>query len=198
MNHWIQYKFRFNDDPVNPDWWMDLFLIDTAFRDIIEKHKPELWRFHRRSGKDSVGHQLSLLCYMDKKKAENIYHELVAHKSINKLAEYKHMNSSLLEIMEPGIEKTSDANWSESLQKSWPYFITGVCQMMMGILKNLPDEKELYKGVCITAHGERYGISSYYSLLDRDIKEFFSDNAAHAFIHHISALFGYAPIKLRI
>lgn len=183
--NWIQYKFRFNDDPLDPDWWMDLFLIDTAFRDIIEKHKPELWRFHRRSGKDSVGHQLSLLCYVDKKMAAKIQIELAYHKSVNLLAEYKHIKSDSIEVMEPGIEKTSDAMWSESMQKSWPYFACGTCQMILGLIENEYDWK--YK------HAEEY----YINLSD-ELEDIFTSNAAHAFIHHLSALFGYAPIKLRI
>ncbi len=188
MNHWIQYKFRFNDDPVNSDWWMDLFLIDTAFRDIIEKHKPELWRFHRRSGKDSVGHQLSLLVYTDRKTASKISMELVDHYSIRMLAENNRIKSNSIEIMEPGIEKTSDANWSESLQKSWPYFACGTCQMILGLMADIP---KFEKPKIDHTYEE-------YEFLHNDMKDLYTDNASHVFIHHISALFGYAPIKLRI
>ncbi len=188
MNHWIQYKYRFNDDPENPDWWMDLFLTDTAFRDIIEKYKPELWRFHRRSGKDSIGHQLSLLCYMNKKKAEDMYIELTNHHSINILAEHGRMKSSLLEIMEPGIEKTSDINWSDEMQKSWPYFACGACQMIIELMDHIPK----YKKPSIDS------VFEIYNPLNDELEDIFTSNAAHAFIHHLSALFGYAPIQLRI
>ncbi len=193
MNHWIQYKFRFNDDPDSPDWWMDLFLIDTAFRDIIEKHKPELWRFHRRSGKDSVGHQLSLLVYTDKKISEKIHSELSNHNAVAILANDIHpkIKSFIYEEMEPGIEKTSDVNWTMSLQKSWPYFACGACQMILGLFPDPPEYWDNQKKIFFT--------SQHYEGVDKvPMKEFFSDNASHAFIHHLSALFGYAPINLRI
>ncbi len=188
MKHWIQYKFRFNDDPVNPDWWMDLFLIDTAFRDIIEKYKPELWRFHRRSGKDSVGHQLSLLVYTDKKVVPHIEYIFRNHSSVKLIDENKLIKSFSIEYMGPGIEKTSDANWSESLQKSWPYFACGTCQMILGLMADIP---KFEKPKIDHTHEE-------YEFLHNNMKDLYTDNASHVFIHHISALFGYAPIKLRI
>ncbi len=186
MKHWIQYKFRFNGDPDSPDWWLDLFLIDTAFREVIEKHKPEMWRFHRRSAKDSVGHQLSLLVYIDKREGENIFIELRLHRSVKLLDERKHLKSTSIEMMEPGIEKTSDPGWSEPLQESWPYFACGACQMILGLIDND------FKGKSV-----KY-IQDYYTNLSNELEDTFTSIGSHAFIHHLSALFGYAPIKLEI
>lgn len=184
MKHWIQYKFRFNDDPDSPDMWMDLFLIDTAFREVIEKHKPELWRFHRRSAKDSVGHQLSLLVYTESINTVNIYDKLVLSSEIMG----DHIKSISIETMQPGIENTSDTNWSEPLQKSWPYFACGSCQMIMGLMDHIPK----YKKPSIDS------VFEIYEPIQDEMKDFYTNNAGHAFIHHLSALFGYAPIKLQI
>ena len=100
--------------------------------------------------------------------------------------EHNHIKSISIEVMEPGIEKTSDANWPFEMQKSWPYFACGTCQMILGLIEN--DCK--YKNIDV--------IKEYYTALNNDMKDLYTDNASHVFIHHISALFGYAPIKLRI
>jgi len=186
--NWIQFKYQFSDKPDDPQWWMDLFLIDTVIRDVIEKHKPELWRFHRRSGNDSVGHQLSLLVYIDKKVVPHIEYMFRNHSSIKMLTENNRIKSVSIEEMEPGIEKTSDANWPVKLQKSWPYFACGICEMFLELMVDIPK----FKKPKIEHTYEEY------DFLNNDMKDFYSDNAAHAFIHHLSALFGYAPIKLRI
>ena len=189
---WIQYKFRFNDDPINPDWWMDLFLIDTAFRDIVDKYKPELWRFHRRSGKDSVGHQLSLLMYINANMSDKVSHGLMNHKAVEVLSKDIHpkIKSIASEIMESGIEKISDVKWTVSLQKFWPYFADGTCRMLLGLFPETPEYWSKKEKIFFT--------SQHYESVNKQLKEFFSDQAAHAFIHHLSALFGYAPIKLNI
>lgn len=186
--NWIQYKFRFNDDPANPDWWLDLFIIDTAFRDIIKKHKPELWRFHRRAGDDSIGHQLSLLVYGDKKIVPHIEYLFINHLSIKVLYKNNLIKSFSIEYMEPGIEKTSDTNWSVDLQKSWPYFACGTSQMIMKLMDNNFQWK--------TNHISE--VENYYTVRSDGLEDTFTSIGSHAFIHHISALFGYAPIKLKV
>ena len=186
---WIQYKFRFYSLDSH---WIDLFLIDTAIRDVLLKHDIQLWRFHRRWAKDSVGHQLSFLCYVDPNDGIGIEigDDLINHTSVKLLREYKWIKSYSTEIYEPGIEKTSDTKWSEELQESWPYFIHGASAMILHLLDEwgLEDIKE----------PNIKQIEQIYTAIDSHVKEHYTDQAAHAFIHHLSALFGYAPIKLNI
>ena len=186
--NWIQFKFRFNDHPTDINWWLDLFLIDTVFREILNKHKPELWRFHRRAGKDSVGHQLSLIVYADKKVVPHIEFIFRNHASIQLLDKNSLIKSYSIEYMEPGIEKTSDKKWPIELQKSWPYFAQGTCQMILGLMDHIPK----YKKPSIES------VFEIYEPLNDELKDTFTSIGSHAFIHHISALFGYAPIKLNI
>jgi len=183
--NWIQFKIRFND-PTR--FWIDIFLIDTAIRHAIEKRKPDLWRFHRRAAKDSIGHQLSLLCYISKQELVHVQYELINHKAIQILEREDIIKSRSVEIMKPGIEKTSDIHWSEPLQRSWPYFAHGSCQMIMGLLENdFNFQKKKFSEV-----------EEYYTNLSDGLEDMFTSIGSHAFIHHLSALFGYAPLKLRI
>jgi hypothetical protein len=75
MKTWQNFKLRFQH-PAN--WWIDISLIDTVFRDIISEHKNELklWRFHRRSAPDESGHQISFLCYTEDENAALIQENL--------------------------------------------------------------------------------------------------------------------------
>ena len=209
---WIQYKFRFNDDPAKPDWWLDIFLIDTVIRDIVKKHKPGLWRFHRRSAKDSVGHQLSFMIYSEQSlkvygpgshvsdifvKPEQLYADLNSHPSVELLNQNNLLKAISFEEFEDGIEKTSDPGWSEAVQKSWPYFACGACQMILGLLRPdniMPD--------CMAAEYHPSNllgqIREYYDGLNSELNSVFTNNASHIFVHHLSALFGYAPIRFNI
>lgn len=69
MRIWHNFRFRMQwPENENPKWWLDLFVMDSLFREILSKHRDKigLWRFHRRAARDNSGHQLTLLCYMTK------------------------------------------------------------------------------------------------------------------------------------
>lgn len=69
MKIWHNFRLRINwPDNESPKWWLDIFVVDNLFREILINHRKEidLWRFHRRAARDNSGHQLTLLCYMTK------------------------------------------------------------------------------------------------------------------------------------
>ncbi len=189
MKKWIQFKFRFNHPA---EWWIDLFVIDTAIRNALIKHSIELWRFHRRSARDSVGHQLSFLCFTDESTAEKIKKELFDHHSIGLLEKYSKLKSKSIEVMKLGIENTSDAGWSIELQKSWPYFIMGTSMMILELLAELEKKRPNFKECRFSA------IENHYSKLNDKLISLCMREGSHAFFHHICALFDCDRIIMRV
>ena len=186
MNLWIQYKFRF-DHP--PEWWIDIYLIDTAFRKIIEKYNIQLYRFHRRDADDGIGHQLSLFCYVTEIVLEKIKKDLFNDVSIKLLDENSMHKSKSIEIFNNDLNSTSDKNWSIELQYSWVYFINGVSKMLLDLISNIKNHK---------IPDNLKDLKKSYNKINNELSLLYSVRGSHAFIHHISALFGYAPTILKI
>ena len=94
-------------------------------------------------------------------------------------------------IIRPDIEDTSDPNWSPQIRKSWPYFIMGVSQMWLSSIM------EIAEGV-----SHEYNPSSIQEILglyrdvDTTVKTLWQEEGRHSLLHHLSAIFGYVPIKL--
>ena len=80
------------------------------------------------------------------------------------------------------------ANWPESIQNSWPYFIMGVSLMWLDLVEQTVDPNEL---------GSRLSVSKrlkYYKEIDNQITALWKHSGRHAFFHHISGLYGYEPL----
>lgn len=188
MNRWFHFKFRFG---LPQRWWIDLFLIDQLFRDILTKKRNELklWRFHRRAAPGDAGHQLSFLCYTNDDTAESIEQIIADHISVNILRENKILKDYLRDEYDSRIEATSDGNWPSSIQKSWPYFIMGVCEMFVDLIIQ---HRSL--DISITGSNDISEIEKLYSDLHESISAVWEDEGSHAFLHHLNAIFGYEPL----
>lgn len=191
MNTWRHFKLRFAHLP-QPQWWLDIYLIDTTFRNVISVHVDDfiLWRFHRRSAPDQSGHQLSFLCYIDESLVPQIENKIFSHSSITFLENEGLLLNKLNDTPGPQIEDTSDPSWPIEVQKSWPYYIKGVSEMLIDLIEQLKQTGPTQTG------NDLRGAEAYYSSLNDRMNSLWLKEGSHAFLHHLNALFGYSPVTI--
>jgi len=268
MNKWYNFRFRILTlENESPRWWVDIFIMDTIARKVLLETKILLWRFHRRTGIDETGHQLTFHCYTDDALAESINESikqsgefnflqrhrllriyycdeavaLFSQQKYNELLEkFPHVeavlkpfkevdeqvesfkkpkndmvyiycweipdvkkkelgNETINEIMKhaeeakQNIEDTSDKTWSVELQKSWPYYINGVSQMLLELMRHLKTQVP-GKMPSITSNPPLNEVESFYIDLNNRLMAAWQNEGSHAFFHHINALFGHVPL----
>lgn len=198
MKKWHYYRFRMQwPDNAEPQWWLDLFVVDTLFRPILSEHRKriELWRFHRRAARDASGHQTTLLCFMPEAEAARV--EALIHDStaLRRLKASGWLREFLYEAGGNRIESSSDPHWSIEIQRSWPYFIAGVSEMVLNLLAAIRAAAADRLGLRPPATPQ--DIEALYVEVNARLTELWRDEGSHAFFHHLNALFGYAPLFAR-
>lgn len=63
-------------DNATPNTWIEYFLTDTTIRNVVENHKSDCWRIHRRWARDDAGHTLMLHMFVDES-SENAIRESI-------------------------------------------------------------------------------------------------------------------------
>ncbi len=189
-------KKAVKENSIDPLWQVDLFLAHSVMAPILEKYREDitLWRFHRRASTDAVGHQFSFAFYSSPQIAKYVFEDIT---SSSLLEEAKIRGFITTEIYgdttiltHPAISDTSDSNWSTITQKAWPYFIMGVSQMWLtmidDIIKDNPPPAEDIKSIT--------DLIDYYNEVNEVVNTLWRDEAQHAFLHHLNAIFGYQPM----
>ena len=177
-------------------WHVDLFLAHSVMAPIIRKNSEDitLWRFHRRAMPDADGHQFSLALYTSAQTAKNIFEEIAGSTLLEKAKTSGFIISESFDdtsvVTYPAISDTSDGDWSTITQKAWPYYIMGASQMWLAmiddIIKDNPPPTEDIKSIS--------DFLDYYKEVNDVVKTLWRDEAQHAFLHHLNALFGYEPM----
>jgi len=200
MNKWWHFRFRINW-PENQLWqWIDIFIFDTIVRQILmeNRKKISLWRVHRRAKRDQEGHQFTFLCYSQDKTAQLINKKIISSSTLIKLKNAKLLEKYFWEEEEreknnkTNIEDTSDKDWPIEIQRSWPFFIMGVSEMLLKLIEQIKENTQL-PDLSIPINS----IESYYIKLNDKLSNIWLNNGQHAFFHHINALFGYVPLLVK-
>lgn len=196
MEKWHKFCFRMNwPDNESPKWWLDLFVVDRLFREILSSNRERisLWRFHRRAGKDNSGHQLTLFCYMSEEDSKLINNVIQKSSTLKILKDKGYLRDFLYEEGGKDIENSSDGTWSIEIQKSWPYFIEGVSEMLLVIIDviriSVADDLGFH-----TPLEDPNDIERLYTKVNERLISLWQSEGSHAFFHHINALFGYTPL----
>jgi len=196
MKIWHNFRFRMHwPDNENPKWWLDLFVVDSLFREILtnNREKIDLWRFHRRAARDNSGHQLTLLCYMTKENSKLINDVIQKSSTLRILNGNGNLREFLYEEGGNNIENSSDGNWPIEIQKSWPYFIDGVSEMLLEMIDVI--RTAVAEGLDLHPPLEDPNdIERLYIKVNERLISLWQNEGSHAFFHHINALFGYAPL----
>ena len=193
---WWQIGFhRQLNDEDEIQWQYDTLIAFKIFNPIVQGNRElSLWRFHRRAAVDETGHKFSFIFYASRKAAEAIYQQVNSEQLVKELLEKKHIERlSFYDInqqLRPEIENTSDPKWPLELQKTWPYFIMGVCQTWLGLVEHYYGETGLSEDADLDEQLNAFvQVSSKIDLL-------WKENGSHAFLHHLNALFAYQELYI--
>lgn len=194
---WWSIAFRMNwDRDQSPEWYLDALLADQVCAPALTNVSPQiqLWRFHRRAGDDEVGHQLSLLIYTDQTTANALYGQIRDSSVLQWLASDDMIESvTITKVDRPElspIAQTSDAAWPREIQASWPWFIMGVSQTWLSLIREVTTEQPL-EGTSTVA------ILDYYRSVNDRVTSLWQNHGQHVYLHHLNALFGYQPLVIR-
>ena len=176
-------------------WHLDLLIAHKIVSPVLAQYKNEirLWRFHRRAVRDQAGHQFSFIFYTSAQTAYQVFNMLRSNellsemKSAGKIIADRYDNTDT--ITKPRIEDASDATWPPSIQKNWPYFIMGASQMWLNLIsETIADMPNPYRPLSLEENEEQY------EKANAAISKLWQKQGQHAFLHHLSALFGYKEI----
>jgi hypothetical protein len=195
---WYTACFRFKWPPESePQWYLDLIVGHAVIAPIIYRHPQRLspWYFHRRAKRDERGHEFAFSFLTTAEHAQKISIELQG----NSLLEDLHEEGLVLEDTCANLESIPSStkppyswpDWPSSVQNSWPYFVMGACQTWLKLADILlPAIKQT------TSTTDLNTILQHYQQLLTQINALWQRHGAHAFLHHLNAVYGYVPVRL--
>lgn len=176
-----------------PAWHNDLIIAHRIVAPVLDRYRNDipLWRFHRRAVRDPAGHQFSFIFYSTSETARKVYAEIDAApllqemKSAGLIAQTTYDDTTT--IARPGMDGTSDPNWSRPVRNSWPYFIMGVSQLWLDLIGQFADDGR-------PKPSSLDQLEASYLEIDKEVRQTWAKEGGHAFLHHLNAAFGYSPV----
>ncbi len=178
-------------------WHVDTLLADQLFRPIIKELGPRLkvWRFHRRARRDERGHLFRFFFYSDIATAELVNERVEAATLLSWLRDQKVVKRvspvDTATPTRPGLGDRSDRGWPPEIKASWPYFAMGVSQSWLALI-----EQARAANPAAEPHSAENLLADYKNTNDQ-VTALWREQAQHAYLHHLSALFGYQPVLIR-
>jgi hypothetical protein len=181
----------------DPAWSMDLLLAREVVQPVLDRYAQDilLWRFHRRAVRDAGGDQFSFIFYATAPNARKIYAAIGANRVLAQLKAKGFIERVITDdtnkITRPRLQDTSDPIWSPPLQKAWPYFIMGASRTWLDLISQYAD----------AARPKPRTLSdmvAFYQKIDHQMDATWRDEGGHAFLHHLDAIFGYAPVNVNV
>ena len=196
-NTWWYASFRVNwPQDRDPSFNTDLLIAHMIISPVLDRHRQDivLWRFHRRAAPDEAGHRFSFIFFTTAANARKIYDEIDSSAVLDRIRAdgviVKVVFDDTCAVRRTGIEATSDRHWSAPLQTAWPYFIMGVSQTWLDLAAE-------YAGDGCRESASTAEMLAFYDEVGKKIDATWKNEAGHAFLHHLNALFGYGPVLLR-
>ena len=201
MNRWYRINFKIKWDRKPPaNFHIDLMIIDLLINPAVNKFKEKfgdnLWTFHRAAASnDPDGHTLLFNFYTEPKTAEKVFEFIKSNGNYSLIKKYLELDPKLTIT---GTEKNSFKketisdvdNWPLEIQKSWPYYIKGSCEMFLIFIEEVKNNNNFqYK---------REEAEKFYVKIQNAISEKWFKYGSHAFLHHLDAIFGYELIYLQV
>lgn len=190
---WHTFCFRMPFDPAGrPVWARDLLLADRVVAPALAaaQGRIPLWRFHRRAVADRAGHVFSLLVYMRDPDYAALSAALEASPVLARLRAAGDVTAASPacrpEQSRAAIEATSDPSWEPALQRAWPHFIMGVSQSWLALVQAFAAEIPPEAPDPVAAYAE----------VDGRIAALWGRQGQHAFLHHLSGVYGYQPLRV--
>lgn len=193
---WWYCLFRiYWPDNTDVDMSADLMLAHAVVKPVLDNYRPKIdyWRFHRRAIRDEAGHQFSFIFYTDPATAAAIMRDLKKSDVLQRA-----VSGNIVEKIEfddtgnplrPKLEDASDKTWPLEIQRNWPAYIMGASSAWLGLID------DLMSGTPAT--GDIHQLLEQYRKANAAITTLWTNNGQHAFIHHLSAIFGYEPLTIK-
>lgn len=195
---WFAARFKMKwVQGTNPLWHMDDLIAYEVISPALEKHRDQiiLWRFHRRGAPDATGHQFSFIFYASPKDAEAVYGSIRSSAVLAALKSRGYVLSDMYadtsKVEQPNIEDTADPKWSLPLKRAWPNFIMGVSEAWLLLISQFAGER--------SQTGATTSIESLlasYEKVHQAVEKTWQNEGGHALLHHLNAIFGYAPVVI--
>ena len=195
--HFARFRISWPED-TEPRWYVDALLAQEVVAPVLDRHGGDiaLWRFHRRARRDDAGHQFSFIFYAAPGPAGRILDALAHH-----LAAARLVDAGVVAAVSAGtwggpdggrsLSATSDANWSEAMQRAWPYYICGVSRLWLVLI----GEARADAGIT-EAPADTDDWLAQYRNIDAAVTATWQNEGRHALLHHLNAIFGYEPIPV--
>ena len=194
---WWRIAVGIHRDPEQtPDWYLDTLLADQVFAPALADAGSAigLWRFHRRAADDEVGHRFSLLVYTNPVSADILYRQIRAASLLQWLESDGRVTSVTISTLDrpelPPIARSSDLAWPAEIQASWPWFIMGVSQTWLSLIREVSVEQPM-------TEPSPAKLLDHYQDVDEQVTALWRDHGQHVYLHHLNALFGYQPLVIR-
>ena len=188
---WRYVRFRLKRAPDGEtNSYLDGLIADRMLKPLIVRYGDELllWRFHRRWPDDATGHQFSLIFFTRPAVADALIARLETDPLLQRLKSDGHLIEFRVDRLGPDRASdpaaTSDTAWPIEIQREWPKFIMGASRMWLGLV-----DTEAEKHADLELH-ERY------QAVEVALDDMWLRQGNHAFFHHLSALFGYKPVRV--
>ena len=191
QSHWWFVRFRLAreaDAEVNS--YLDGLIADQLLAQVIAQHREQisLWRFHRRWPRDSTGHQFSFIFYAPRTLADVVNGQIERDPLLQRLRMDGHLVEFRTHEADPersaDVAATSDLSWPVEIQREWPQFIMGASRMWLGLVHS---EAQKHAGL---------DLYERYQAVETGLDALWFKHGNHAFFHHLSALFGYQPLRV--
>ncbi|MGB5338147.1 MAG: hypothetical protein WBO06_03525, partial [Gammaproteobacteria bacterium] len=189
---WWYARFRMarsKDDP--PSWYLGTLLAGEVIAPVFATHYRDIqiWRVHRRAGKDNHGHVFSFIFYSTPDGARRIYKDIAENPVLVRLQEEDKVTwvgfDDVHQVSRPAIEDTSDSHWSLPVQKTWPALIMGASRMWLDLV-----------GELAAAHADETDLERRYQIVQQELNAIWAGQGQHAVLHHLSAIFAYKPLLI--
>ncbi len=194
---WWRVRIRMGFEDVSQvDWHIDALLADQLFAPLIDRFGPAVapWRFHRRAAPDASGHQFSFIFYADPAVAGHVVKTLESSLLLERLTRSGFVKAILMPSEEvrwgPDMGATSDRSWPSEIKRSWPWFIMGVSQHWLALVREV---RTIDSDV---ASGDVDAMASSYLDIHQRVDALWQTHAQHAYLHHLNAAFAYRLLLL--
>jgi hypothetical protein len=175
----------------NTQWERDLLIAHRIAGPLIRTYAGDidLWRFHRRSGDDTTGHQFSFLFFSSAAVADRINQGVMADPLVKRMLSAGVINNVQADTVDqnhrPNVGDTSDPNWSPVMQTTWPYFILGVSRMWLEMIDQISQDIDIVDNPTLET------LLKHYSKVNDEVTHIWQQEGYHALLHHLNAVFGY-------
>jgi hypothetical protein len=194
--YWWYCRFKIDWPPgTDPDMSFDLLLADAVVAPVLRQHRQAIayWRFHRRAVRDPAGHQFSFIFYTDPGAATKVMADLHRSEILQRALSEQRLEQVNCDDparpARPNVSDTSDPNWSDEIRKNWPAYIMGVSDSWLGLIADAMRNTQ--------AGADLQTLVDQYRQAHEAITALWTREGQHAFIHHLSAIFGYEPLLIQ-